>query len=1016
MAGEGFKIADAYVSVHAEADKASAEKAGRDVANSANDGIGGERSHFQDTMRKVIAMDNADSEGRKVGEKVGKGVSDGVDKEVRNRKFSIPGFDTGNITRNIKSVGTELGNAGSKATAFGRTLTIIGAINVFGALITGASGFVASLLPALGILAAIPGLAASAAAAVSALAIGLSGIGAAFKAFGKTAGGGGGGGGGAAKDTTSLQRAVESAARGITQAERDVAKAYRDVAEAEYQVGIANRDLQDSIHGVGEAEQGVQQAQKDTLDAQNALTQARIDATQRLADYQDQVEGAHISEERAAIALTEAQTTLQNLTDWGIQGTIQYQKAQLDVEDAQLRLKNAQEQSTAVQKQATDAQAKGVEGDQQVVDAKDNVTQAMQKQDDASYSLKQAQDGVADAAHSVAQAQQGLADANQGVLDAQEKLILAHQQLTDAQDALNKKMDAGGAAAAGFSNALAKLSPNARAFVEAVIGLKGQWDSLKNAVQDRLFEGLAAEVVQVANVTFPTLRTGLVSVAGAWNSMALAAGEAIKNPMFQGALSTIFSSTAASIQAMSNATGPLILGLANLAAVSAPFLQQFSEWIAKGLTAAGLWLQSAEGTERMRSIMARAVEVLKAAWDIALNLGQAFANMFKAFDSKTFLDSVVKITDEFAKWTGSVAGQEALKQFFSFLGEMALHVAMVMPVIGQVIMDIINILDSHPALKNFVLTLAAWLIVLGPVLGLLGTFISVVSVLVSIIGVLSAIAVAVGLPLMAVIAIAAGIVVVIVALAVLIVMNFDTIKNAIGSAWDWVSQKTSSVWSAITGAVGAAVGGVKGAINTMSEIPGRVGGFFEQVKNAVSQKFNEAVSFVRGIPGQIVGALGNVGSMLFNSGKSIIQGLIDGIKNMAGNVKNAISGVLADARRVLPFSPAKEGPFSGSGWTTFSGASMVDGLAQGIQTRGANLKSTMSDVLGGAASAIGGIGSGGGGSLSLAGAGGSTGSSIQIGNLTLQVNGSLDMTSETEKRKFIKQIRDGLVGIEAETR
>jgi len=71
--------------------------------------------------------------------------------------------------------------------------------------------------------------------------------------------------------------------------------------------------------------------------------------------------------------------------------------------------------------------------------------------------------------------------------------------------------------------------------------------------------------------------------------------------------------------------------------------------------------------------------------------------------------------------------------------------------------------------------------------------------------------------------------------------------------------------------------------------------------------------------------------MLFNAGKAIIQGLINGIKNAAGAVAGAIGDVLAKARRLLPFSPAKEGPYSGRGWVLYSGMSIPLAIADGIR-------------------------------------------------------------------------------------
>lgn len=108
------------------------------------------------------------------------------------------------------------------------------------------------------------------------------------------------------------------------------------------------------------------------------------------------------------------------------------------------------------------------------------------------------------------------------------------------------------------------------------------------------------------------------------------------------------------------------------------------------------------------------------------------------------------------------------------------------------------------------------------------------------------------------------------------------------------------------------------------------------------------------LPGMIVSALGNVGRWLFDSGKSIIQGLIDGIKNMAGKVSDAVGDALSAARDLLPFSPAKKGPFSGKGWTLYSGRSIVEALADGIADERGTLVSATERTMAAARASLGG--------------------------------------------------------------
>lgn len=94
--------------------------------------------------------------------------------------------------------------------------------------------------------------------------------------------------------------------------------------------------------------------------------------------------------------------------------------------------------------------------------------------------------------------------------------------------------------------------------------------------------------------------------------------------------------------------------------------------------------------------------------------------------------------------------------------------------------------------------------------------------------------------------------------------------------------------------------------------------------------FGSIISTAAGIPGKVLQGLGNVGSMLWNSGASIVSGFLGGIKSAWGNVTSWVSGALSSVRNLFPFSPAKEGPFSGHGWVLYSGRSIGTAFAQGI--------------------------------------------------------------------------------------
>lgn len=144
-------------------------------------------------------------------------------------------------------------------------------------------------------------------------------------------------------------------------------------------------------------------------------------------------------------------------------------------------------------------------------------------------------------------------------------------------------------------------------------------------------------------------------------------------------------------------------------------------------------------------------------------------------------------------------------------------------------------------------------------------------------------------------------------------------------------------------------GDFTGAMNAAKSLVQGVARFFvdsfRNIVKGVTAALKLVISAVRKVPGQARSALGSIGSYLYNSGRALLQGFINGIKSLAGAVSGAVKGVLSKARNLLPFSPAKEGPFSGRGYTTYSGAALMQGLIEGIQGQEGELRRVLSQTL-----------------------------------------------------------------------
>lgn len=106
------------------------------------------------------------------------------------------------------------------------------------------------------------------------------------------------------------------------------------------------------------------------------------------------------------------------------------------------------------------------------------------------------------------------------------------------------------------------------------------------------------------------------------------------------------------------------------------------------------------------------------------------------------------------------------------------------------------------------------------------------------------------------------------------------------------------------------------------------------------------LDYIRSIPGQIIGLFAGAGSWLLDSGAALMNGFKQGILNAVEGVKSAVKGALQKVRDFFPFSPAKVGPFSGSGYTSVSGEHLMRDFGKAIGAQGAFVRGQVDSVLG----------------------------------------------------------------------
>lgn len=153
----------------------------------------------------------------------------------------------------------------------------------------------------------------------------------------------------------------------------------------------------------------------------------------------------------------------------------------------------------------------------------------------------------------------------------------------------------------------------------------------------------------------------------------------------------------------------------------------------------------------------------------------------------------------------------------------------------------------------------------------------------------------------------------VVGIVIVIVKNWDTIKEKTGQAWDWVSEKVSSAWNAVSGAVS---GGI-----------------------------SKVVTFVKELPGKIWDTFVGMNTMLVTAGADLIGGFIQGIKNKATDLINMIKETITD--KLPGFVKDALGINSPSLVMMALGEHTMDGYTKGLDKRAGAAQEAMASAIGG---------------------------------------------------------------------
>ncbi|MFV8173801.1 phage tail protein [Mycolicibacterium peregrinum] len=492
-----------------------------------------------------------------------------------------------------------------------------------------------------------------------------------------------------------------------------------------------------------------------------------------------------------------------------------------------------------------------------------------------------------------------------------------------------------------FLEGIENMGPAA---AEAMLGIAQFRDEFKlagAAVQDSFFRKIAADIAPLIQTWLPLVAGGMSQISGIFGEAAHELAGLFETPEAVQAFSAFIQNISAGLQAMQPAIKPLFGIFEQLTVIGSSFFEQIGGAISNTLTVLVGLLGQATQNGSFQEWIQSAINGFGHLVDMVINVSQAFGNIMTIadkFGGGGLLGWLDQVAIALNNWTQSTEGQKALTDFFTTVREAT---DAFLPMLGPLVSGLASIGTAF--VKLGVATAPGWQIVFD-------TFAKSMEQL--------------GPQ--------------IVALAPAINQFLLNLSNAFADLMNQVGPELPNLFVLMSNAfrellpqIGPLVGifldlamrvgpqlpklfqAVTDAITTLAPYVPILVDLFRNVVSVVTVAIETFTKVVKGIEdfitgaanlaGKIPGAFSAVGNAIKNwfsslpewaqkAGKSILDGLVTGLKNATGlgALAGAAKDVVGSIAKWFQSSPAKVGPFSGSGYTLIRGQKMVSDMADGM--------------------------------------------------------------------------------------
>lgn len=167
-------------------------------------------------------------------------------------------------------------------------------------------------------------------------------------------------------------------------------------------------------------------------------------------------------------------------------------------------------------------------------------------------------------------------------------------------------------------------------------------------------------------------------------------------------------------------------------------------------------------------------------------------------------------------------------------------------------------------------------------------------------------------------------------------------------AWEGAKNVAVTAGIGMATSVRETLDGIKNQFILLSiRLPAMVDTAMSGVIRAFRAGGSGALRVIRDLTLDAVARVFSAAGDFYRAGQRLMLSLAQGIISQVGSVISAVGDAVSGARDLLPFSPARRGPFSGRGYPLYSGQALMEALAQGITSRAGLVSTAMQAALAG---------------------------------------------------------------------